>query len=826
MGNTILKTFNLNTLAIVVLFFIAIGSFWLYEDYSRTIKEIEEIERIHIEEHKSIIKKDISNLAKFIEENRKQFFLHAKDHIKSRTYEAVAVAQSVYNYYNSKKSLEEMKEIVRESLRLKRFNNNRGYYFATDTKGIEQLFADRPEMEGKNLLNMTDIDGKYVIKDMIHIAKTKGEGFYEYKWTKPNSQGAHHKKISYIKYFAPFDWFFGTGEYLEDLEKDFVEQMIELIKNMSAGNGSYIFAFDYDGNCFVHPKKELLGQNIIDLKDKNGKPIIRDMIDVARNGSGGYVTYLWESPLSAKIIPKISYVKSIEELKLVIGSGFHPDDFAPLISEKKQSAYVRTQKQIAVIIFIAMFFSVVAVIINRYFMNKIKQDFLVFKDFFRRAIDDNQPIDKNKLNFEEFKVLADAANDMIQRRLALELALESTSVEYSRLFEKMIDGFALHEMIFDDEGNPKDYRFISVNPAFERLTGLKKEDIVGKTVLEVLPDTEYYWIETYGNVVKTGQTVNFDSYSGALGKYFEVTAYKHSENKFATIFVDVTERVMAFKNLQEFTTTLEEKIADEVEKRRKQEIMLIQQSKLASMADMLVSIAHHWRQPLNAIGLIVQSLEDDFENATLDKARIRWVVDNVMDRLDHMSKTISSFTDYFNVKHTTDSFALNSLLYNTYILISEEIASNSIDFEVRWLKTNTRIRFFHDLSISDLEETIIKGDTHYIQQVLLALLRNSIESIIQKQKLLQTVSERGLIQILLDDTKDYHIIKIQDNGIGIDPEIEDRIYEPFFTTKEKSFTVGLGLYMSKVIIGEYFKGRLYHEHVDKGAVFVIEIPKG
>ena len=111
---------------------------------------------------------------------------------------------------------------------------------------------------------------------------------------------------------------------------------------------------------------------------------------------------------------------------------------------------------------------------------------------------------------------------------------------YRALFDRMLDGFAVHEMIFDDHGNPVDYRFLQVNPAFEKLTGLASDDIIGRRVLEVLPNTEPFWIETYGNVVKTGNPTRFENYSIEIDRYFEVEAFRPQPDQFACIFQDVT----------------------------------------------------------------------------------------------------------------------------------------------------------------------------------------------------------------------------------------------------------------------------------------------
>ena len=120
-----------------------------------------------------------------------------------------------------------------------------------------------------------------------------------------------------------------------------------------------------------------------------------------------------------------------------------------------------------------------------------------------------------------------------------------TEKKYKMLFDEMIDGFALHEVICDDSGKPVNYRFLEINPAFERMTGLKSESLIGQTVLDVMPKTEPFWIEKYGKVALTGKPDSFENYSQELDRYFHVTAFRYAENQFACIFVDVTKNKLA-----------------------------------------------------------------------------------------------------------------------------------------------------------------------------------------------------------------------------------------------------------------------------------------
>ncbi len=115
-------------------------------------------------------------------------------------------------------------------------------------------------------------------------------------------------------------------------------------------------------------------------------------------------------------------------------------------------------------------------------------------------------------------------------------------IEYRNLFQGMLNGVALHEIICDEEGTPVDYRFLDVNPAFEKLTGLSGQKIISKTVREVMPATEPDWIRKYGRVALEGDPISFEQYAQELDRHFAVTAFQHGPGKFACIFEDITVR--------------------------------------------------------------------------------------------------------------------------------------------------------------------------------------------------------------------------------------------------------------------------------------------
>jgi PAS domain S-box-containing protein len=160
--------------------------------------------------------------------------------------------------------------------------------------------------------------------------------------------------------------------------------------------------------------------------------------------------------------------------------------------------------------------------------------------------DTNQPPQQLPVTTQgEIGQLIGGFNRLLETLAQRERDLQESKEVYQTLFREMLDGFALHEIICDVQGNPIDYRFLAINPAFERLTGLTAETLIDRTVLEVMPATERYWIEAYGEVALTGSPAFLKNYSEELNKYFEVTAFQSAPGQFACIFIDITERTLA-----------------------------------------------------------------------------------------------------------------------------------------------------------------------------------------------------------------------------------------------------------------------------------------
>ena len=139
-------------------------------------------------------------------------------------------------------------------------------------------------------------------------------------------------------------------------------------------------------------------------------------------------------------------------------------------------------------------------------------------------------------------------------------ALQESEERYQTLFENMAEGFALHEIILDKKGRPCNFRYLETNPAFEKLTGLT--DVKGKTILELLPSVEDYWIKTFGKVALTGKPEIYENYSSALGKWYRVYVSSTKKGTFQVLFIDITEVKKAEQELQAASERLKAKTAE------------------------------------------------------------------------------------------------------------------------------------------------------------------------------------------------------------------------------------------------------------------------
>lgn len=270
------------------------------------------------------------------------------------------------------------------------------------------------------------------------------------------------------------------------------------------------------------------------------------------------------------------------------------------------------------------------------------------------------------------------------------------------------------------------------------------------------------------------------------------------ENVNQDLEIKVAERTQA---LDELNRTLDQRVRDEIAKRKEQEQLLIHQSRLAAMGEMIGAIAHQWRQPLNALSLVLQNIQMQFQLGRLTEDSMHQLQDKAQQMILRMSQTIDEFRNFFKPSKQAETFQLAATVRAAADILEGMFKNHNIRLEL------------------DCPEDIhLDGVPGEFSQVILNLLGNARDAVLTARPTEPSIGvsawrEDGQIRI-----------EVRDNGAGIDPAILHKIYEPYFTTKEEGKGTGIGLYMSKMIIENNMHGRVEARNLDRGACFTLLLP--
>ncbi|MFK2821573.1 ATP-binding protein [Arcobacter sp. YIC-80] len=231
---------------------------------------------------------------------------------------------------------------------------------------------------------------------------------------------------------------------------------------------------------------------------------------------------------------------------------------------------------------------------------------------------------------------------------------------------------------------------------------------------------------------------------------------------------------------------------------KKKEEMLIEQSRLAAMGEMISVIAHQWRQPLNAVASITTRLKMKVKMNKLDKEFVEKKADEISDYLQYMSKTIDDFRDYFKPQKAQSLVTSQELIHDTMRILRTSFENQNISIVIENKKCVPL--YLHK------NEMI---------QVIINILNNSKDAFIHRE------IENATINISFDEKENYQAILIKDNAGGIKNDIISKIFTPYFTTKKSKNGTGLGLYICKSILEKHSNGKIDVENTEDGVLFKI-----
>jgi two-component system, NtrC family, sensor kinase len=376
----ILKFIKYTPSIFILILSLIITLFFYFENKKTFLKEKEDIKNNYILENKNLIKEEVNRVYNFILKLQNSTEIELKNSIKSKVYEAHTIANSIYNKYKNQKSKEEIFELIKTALEDIRYNDGRGYFFIVDNKAVSLLQPSIKEFENKNLFEYADKKGYKFMQTIVKTIEEKTERFDQYYWKNPNSSENSSKKISFYKYFEPLNIAIGSGEYVEDYEKEIKQKALDYINLIRFRENGYIFIINYDGIFLNHLRKEFLGKSA--LTDNNLsyiKNIILDFIKISRNGEGYYSYIQDKKPDTNLPTHKVSFLKGLNNWEWIIGTGFYEDDINEVVNQKK----AHLDKNFAIyaknIFILSIFLTLILLVISKYVSKFLENKFDEYK---------------------------------------------------------------------------------------------------------------------------------------------------------------------------------------------------------------------------------------------------------------------------------------------------------------------------------------------------------------------------------------------------------------------------------------------------------------
>jgi PAS domain S-box-containing protein len=761
-----------------------VGYFWIMNEYERFKKEEITLREEYIDAQKSLIKHETDQVIDYVEFKISQAETRLKQIIRNRTQEAYDIAINLYNQHRATTNPAELKKIITDALRPIRYNKKRGYYFITRFDGVEILFADRPEMEGRNLIDMQDTQGKFVIRDMIAITRESGEGFYRYAWTKPDQTGKDFPKIAFIKHFEPFDWLIGTGEYLDDVVNDIQQEVLARIENITFGEDGYIFAVQWNGLSLVDPQK---GKNLIDLVDANGVKIIRELIQAAKAG-GGYVSYVMPKFDRDTTYNKLSYTKPIPDWGWLVGAGVNMDRIESVIDQKRSLLRERVKSDIYKIISILFAILLFVLLIVKLVSNRNKKNFNLFSAFFSKAATESVKLESENFHFKEFETLAESANRMISERNEAETALRKSERNYRQLVQNANSII----MRMNTAGT-----IIFFNNYAQDFFGYSEEEILGKNVI--------------GTIVPPRDKIGYDLEKMIKDIGTHPERYVSNENE--NIRHDGERVRVAWMNKAIYDDESRVKeilcVGIDVTQKWQLEKRLAQAQKMEAIGTLAGGIAHDFNNILSAIMGYTELTLIDIPQDSAVRKNLKQVL-KAGGRAKDLVQQILTYSR--QREREMQPVKINLIVNEALKLLRASLPST--------IRINNNIT----------SNLAVMSDPTNIHQVIMNLCTNAGHAMQENG---------GLLDVRLTDVDiDAEFAKhhpgmspgkfvrltVSDTGHGMSPEVIERIFDPFFSTKNKREGTGMGLSVVHGIVKSHGGTLTVDSTPGKGSVFKTFFP--
>ncbi len=287
------------------------------------------------------------------------------------TIDSIATQLSGFYKSNSNRlSKAELEEELKKLVAPIRYDGN-NYIWINDMQANMVLHPMSPNLNGKDLSNMKDSSGKYLFKEMVEVCRKNGEGAVSYLWKKPDT-GKDTQKVSYVKLIPELNWIIGTGAWVDDITQEMKEKALSQIADMRMKDGNYFWINDTAHKMVMHPASPTLnGKDMSNFKDRKGKFLFKEVVELATSEGEGTISYWWGKPGKSGDFPKLSYVKLFKPWNWIIGMGVYTDDIDSALLEKQKELNATINGMIKLILIAAILLGIIIAGAATFFANKI-----------------------------------------------------------------------------------------------------------------------------------------------------------------------------------------------------------------------------------------------------------------------------------------------------------------------------------------------------------------------------------------------------------------------------------------------------------------------
>ena len=299
-----------------------------------------------------------------------------RNRVKDRVETAYSVAYSIYKQFQDKKSEDEIKKIIISALRPLVWNNGESFIWILDFRGISYLAPEYlRHLEGKSWIDIQGASGEYVIKEEIAFCQEKKEGFLWNTFTKPNDPSLQkHKQLAYLKAFDDYNWYMGSGEYLQTAAKISDKELLHSIQKIGEHGSSYIFVIDKDSHVLLNTSlRDTVNIKMDESSDGNIAIILSKIKILLQNQESGFIEYEWINPITQNIEQKHSYIHRVQKEGWIIGSGFYASEIKTISDMQIKNLQEIYYKERHYLLLLSAFFILISFVASFLFHIYIKK---------------------------------------------------------------------------------------------------------------------------------------------------------------------------------------------------------------------------------------------------------------------------------------------------------------------------------------------------------------------------------------------------------------------------------------------------------------------